>query len=66
MAKYDVKDVFYLDTTLSLGTDFDAGKLRVELKVQAWQYIAFSSVGPILLVIDLLPRQRPQLSALVY
>ena len=26
MAKYDVKDVFYLDTTLSLGTDFDAGK----------------------------------------
>jgi len=25
MAKYDVKDVFYLDTTLSLGTDFDAG-----------------------------------------
>ncbi len=26
MAKYDTKDVFYLDTTLSLGSDFDAGK----------------------------------------
>ena len=25
MAKYDIKDVFYLDTNLSLGTDFDAG-----------------------------------------
>jgi len=25
MAKYDVADVFYLDTNLSLGTDFDAG-----------------------------------------
>jgi hypothetical protein len=26
MAKYDISDVFYLDTNLSLGTDFDAGK----------------------------------------
>jgi len=26
MAKYDVKDVFYLDTNISLGADFDAGK----------------------------------------
>jgi len=25
MAKYDISDVFYLDTNLSLGTDFDAG-----------------------------------------
>ena len=25
MAKYDVADVFYLDTNLTLGTDFDAG-----------------------------------------
>ena len=25
MAKYDISDVFYLDTSLSLGTDFDAG-----------------------------------------
>jgi len=25
MAKYDISDVFYLDSTLSLGTDFDAG-----------------------------------------
>jgi len=25
MAKYDIADVFYLDSTLSLGTDFDAG-----------------------------------------
>ena len=25
MAKYDIKDVFYLDSNLSLGTDFDAG-----------------------------------------
>jgi len=26
MAKYDVADIFYLDTNLSLGDDFDAGK----------------------------------------
>jgi len=26
MAKYDVADVFYLDTNISMGTDFDAGK----------------------------------------
>jgi len=25
MAKYDISDIFYLDTNLSLGTDFDAG-----------------------------------------
>jgi len=25
MPKYDIKDVFYLDTNLTLGTDFDAG-----------------------------------------
>ena len=25
MAKYDIRDVFYLDSNLSLGTDFDAG-----------------------------------------
>jgi len=25
MAKYDISDVFFLDTNLSLGTDFDAG-----------------------------------------
>jgi hypothetical protein len=25
MAKYDISDVFYLDTNLTLGTDFDAG-----------------------------------------
>ena len=26
MAKYDVADIFYLDTNISLGADFDAGK----------------------------------------
>jgi len=26
MAKYDISDVFFLDTDLTLGTDFDAGK----------------------------------------
>jgi len=26
MAKYNVEDVFYLDTNISMGTDFDAGK----------------------------------------
>ena len=26
MPKYDIADVFYLDTNLTLGTDFDAGK----------------------------------------
>ena len=25
MAKYDIRDVFYLDSNISLGTDFDAG-----------------------------------------